>query len=171
MYYENTIFKMTEQQKEFLRLHVICDVDYNTISQKINVPKSTLSKWYEDLRSERERIARIKTVWTKKKFTPVFEDFYNKYLAMERKCEYCSVTEDEIRILLDRKRIYTKRIPTRGRTLEFDRKMSELQYAEFDNVVLCCYWCNNAKTDEFSYEEFKEVGKVFEKIWKKRLEE
>ncbi len=161
-------FKMTEPQAEFLRLYIVCQLDYKTVSELLQVPKTTLSLWYEELRAEREVIAKIRNVWTKKKFTTVFEDFYNWYSPFERKCGYCGITEEEISSLLDRKKVFTKRIGTRGRTLEFDRKVPNLGY-EIDNVVLCCYWCNNAKTDEFSYEEFKQVGAVFSEIWKQRL--
>jgi 5-methylcytosine-specific restriction endonuclease McrA len=45
----------------------------------------------------------------------------------------------------------------------------DLLYDETNNIVLACYWCNNAKTDTFTYEEFLRVGKVFAEIWKERL--
>jgi 5-methylcytosine-specific restriction endonuclease McrA len=63
----------------------------------------------------------------------------------------------------------TKRIDTRGKKLEFDRKISDASYDDLNNIVLACYWCNNAKTDTFTHEEFKEVGKVFANIWKNRF--
>ncbi|KOH46766.1 hypothetical protein NC99_04170 [Sunxiuqinia dokdonensis] len=37
--------------------------------------------------------------------------------------------------------------------------------------MFSCYWCNNAKTDTFSSEEFKIIGKEIGKIWEKRLTE
>jgi hypothetical protein len=43
-------------------------------------------------------------------------------------------------------------------------------YDDLDNLVFACYWCNNAKTDTFTFEEFKQVGEVFRNIWQKRLE-
>ncbi len=160
---------MTDQQQEFLRLYIICQLDYKTVSEQLNVPRTTLAKWYDELKTEREKIAKVRTVWTKKKFTPVFEDFYTWYLSRDRKCEYCDITEDEIKTLLESDRLHTKRIDTRGKKLEYDRKIPELPYGQIDNVVLCCYWCNNAKTDTFTHEEFKEVGKAFTTIWRKRL--
>lgn len=33
---------------------------------------------------------------------------------------------------------------------------------------MACYWCNNAKTDEFSAEEFAPVGKEIGEIFKNR---
>jgi hypothetical protein len=47
-------------------------------------------------------------------------------------------------------------------------KEANLEYL-MENCVTCCYWCNNTKTDEFSYYEFKKVGVEIEKIWHERL--
>ena len=60
---------------------------------------------------------------------------------------------------------------TRGGVLEVDRKDSTKGY-EMDNCVLACAICNNAKSDKFTYEEFKAVGEVIGTIWfskKRRL--
>ena len=43
-------------------------------------------------------------------------------------------------------KIYTK--SARGLSIEIDRLNSNKEYS-LDNVVLACYWCNNAKTDEY----------------------
>jgi len=49
--------------------------------------------------------------------------------------------------------------------------MPNLEYSIMKNLVYSCYWCNNAKTDTFKYEEFLEIGKEIEKVWNKRLGE
>ena len=36
---------------------------------------------------------------------------------------------------------------------------------------MACYWCNNAKTDEFSPEEFKPIAEGIRKAWNERLRE
>ncbi|WP_188117205.1 hypothetical protein [Campylobacter concisus] len=36
---------------------------------------------------------------------------------------------------------------------------------------MACYWCNNAKTDEFSPEEFKPIAEGIREVWNKRLGE
>lgn len=160
---------VSAQQKVFLRLHVVCGKNYDSISKELGIPKTTLTSWYEDLRSERERIAKIRVVWSRKKFTPIFEDFYNWYEKLERKCHYCHITETQIAELLESGKLTTKRIATRGRKLEFDRKEPNLNYDNLNNIVLCCYWCNNAKTDTFKYNEFLKVGESFREIWQHRL--
>jgi len=160
---------MTDEQKEFLHLHLIEQINYKTISGKLNVPIKILSMWYEEFKSEREGIAKILKMHSAQKFNSTRMEFYNWYTGLKRKCEYCEITEAEIQSLLDKEQLKTKRLKTRGRKLELDRKIPDLKYEKLDNIVLCCYWCNNAKTDTFTYEEFKEVGKVISKIWKKRL--
>ncbi|GHV89505.1 hypothetical protein AGMMS50268_00080 [Spirochaetia bacterium] len=76
--------------------------------------------------------------------------------------------EAEISQLLDAGHLINKR-PTRGRYLEIERKDPERSYDDFDNLTLACYWCNNAKTDTFTHEEFIIIGKAIAQIWKNRL--
>ena len=161
---------MTDQQKEFLHLCVVEQLNYKTIAKKLDLPNSTLTSWYEELKEERLKIASIRTLWRRKKITIAFPDFYKWYLSQERKCFYCDITEQEIKELLDSGRLTTKRIATRGRKLELDRKRPEVEYDNFDNLTFACYWCNNAKTDTFTEEEFFKVGKVFKEIWRQRFE-
>ncbi len=89
-----------------------------------------------------------------------------KELLINPVCEYCGITQDEVNKLFKKHKIYTKR--NRGYSMEIDRKEPFKGYTK-DNIVSCCYWCNNAKSDEFSYEEFKEIAKSIRKIWEKRL--
>jgi len=82
-------------------------------------------------------------------------------------CHYCQITMRQIEELADKKKIFKKNF--RGWSLEIDRKDSNFEYTP-NNCVLACYWCNNAKTDEFTYDEFKLlVGPSIQKIWENRL--
>jgi 5-methylcytosine-specific restriction endonuclease McrA len=109
----------------------------------------------------------LKAIYSNRFISPAkFLEFYN---TQERKCAYCDITENEIRKLISKKRIYTKSLFNRGRSLEIDRKDSLKSYQE-GNIVFCCYWCNNAKTDEFSESEFKNIGKQIKVVWQERLE-
>lgn len=118
--------------------------------------------------SEKEE-KRLKALWTKRKTVTPFSAFQSWLTSQDKKCFYCGITEEQIQKLLDRNLLTTKRLATRGRKLELDRKQSELSYDNLDNIVLSCYWCNNAKTDTFTHEEFLEIGKAFSKIWQQRL--
>jgi 5-methylcytosine-specific restriction endonuclease McrA len=162
---------ITDQQKEFLDLCMIEQLTYRQIAEKMNVPGSQLSKWYEELKEERLNIAAIRILWLRKKINLPFRDFYYWYLKHEKKCVYCDIREPEIHHLLDTNRLHTKRLATRGKKLELDRKDPNLHYDDLNNLVFACYWCNNAKTDTFTFEEFKQVGEVFKGIWKRRIED
>jgi hypothetical protein len=98
-----------------------------------------------------------------------FEDF-KMLVAVDNenfKCHYCGVTIDMILQLVMKGKVFKKHV-TRGFNLEIDRKRPNEEYTK-DNCVLCCYWCNNAKTDEFSHDEFVDVGKALTAIWQQRL--
>ena len=90
---------------------------------------------------------------------------FEKLLAVEQ-CAYCNITVEEICRLGDSGQLRKKNY--RGWTLEIDRKDSNLEYTP-DNCVMACYWCNNAKTDEFTYEEFVFIGNEIKAVWRKRM--
>lgn len=92
------------------------------------------------------------------------DEFLN--LLKEEKCRYCNLTIGIVKQLAKKKLLFKKN--ERGWTLEIDRKNSNKEYTQ-TNCVMSCYWCNNAKTDEFTYDEFIEIGKSFEKVWEERL--
>lgn len=113
----------------------------------------------------------IKQIYNSKKHlkSHSFDDFKIWYQNQDQKCIYCGLSAD------DSKRIY-KNYPEatrggrRGRRLELDRKIPNKSYgAPLENLVLACYWCNNAKTNYFTYEEFLPVGKIIGEIQHKRL--
>lgn len=156
---------MTDPQKEFLRRHLVEGELYQAIVSKMGVSRQELSHWYEELRLEREAIASIRVLWSRKRRDITFPVFYDWYIAQKCSCGYCGITEAEITSLLDAGLLTTKRIATRGRRLELDRHQPEALYDDLDNLTLACYWCNNAKTDTFTAEEFMEVGQAFAKIW------
>lgn len=100
--------------------------------------------------------------------------FKKKILSLEifseknaaQQCYYCGIKSNQIEILRDNKLIKTKR--RRGFIMEIDQKEPNLGYQE-NNIVQCCYWCNNAKTDEFSAKEFIEIAQGINHSWNKRL--
>jgi len=80
-----------------------------------------------------------------------------------KKCHYCEIKE------IDFISIWGKFYKMRGERLEIERKDNNKGYSE-ENCVLACAICNNAKSDKFSYEEFKRVGRAIKKIWVLRKE-
>lgn len=84
-----------------------------------------------------------------------------------RKCHYTKLTEHEFNLLREKGEVKTKN--SRGRYMEIDRLNSNKEYL-VGNIVLCCYWANNAKTDEFTEPEFlSSVGPAMAEVFRKRL--
>ncbi|MBA7579561.1 hypothetical protein ES708_21432 [subsurface metagenome] len=78
------------------------------------------------------------------------------------KCHYCGIEEKDFLNIWEP--FYGGK---RGHILEVDRKDNSLGY-DIENCVLACAVCNNAKSDKFTYEEFKGVGDVIKEIWQQR---
>lgn len=102
-----------------------------------------------------------------------FEEWEKKY--KDKDCEYCHISPDEIKTMVEGKQIRTKRsrgysVYTEGNDngLEVDKKDPFRLYVPA-NMVYSCYWCNNAKTDEFIDDEFKPIGEAIRKEWDRRL--
>ena len=125
-----------------------------------------LSGWIK----EKQQNEILKKFYIEKYFpTHVFP--LNKFIELfnnpaEQKCFYCGITDEIVKSLINCNEIFKKR--ERGHKLEIDRKEANKEYTP-ENSVLCCYWCNNAKTDEFSFQEFISVGMYFRLLWNIRL--
>lgn len=75
-----------------------------------------------------------------------------------RKCHYCGIEEKDFF------RIWGGFYGGKRRKLEVDRKDNKKDYSE-ENCILACPICNNAKSDKFTYEEFKKIGVGIKEIW------
>lgn len=163
------INQIKKEEKKFIDLAVVQQLKYAKVEEEMHVSRAQLTKWWGELKDLREYVSNIRKIWIKKCTEIPFWDFYHWYNNTPRKCCYCNIMEDEIKILIDRSKIRTKRLITRGRKLEIERMQPNESYDNIDNLVYACYWCNNAKTDEFTKEEFIPVGKAIQKIWRERL--
>ncbi len=155
---------MTKKEEEFFLRAIIRKEKYAEIASSMEIPRKQLSEWWKNLKKEREQLSKIKTLWRRKCNLIDFCIFYKWYVETERKCHYCGINEESIAQLIASYKIYTKRITTRGRSLEIERKQPNEAYDNTENLVWCCYWCNNAKSDEFTEEEFKPIGKLIGEI-------
>jgi 5-methylcytosine-specific restriction endonuclease McrA len=108
--------------------------------------------------------------WRKEYFNKVFKSQLSpkqfKALLEANQCYYCEITLDEIFELIKNKKIYKKN--ERGWKMEIDRKDPNQEYSDA-NCVPSCYWCNNAKTDEFNEQEFKLIGLAIGETLRARL--
>jgi hypothetical protein len=90
-------------------------------------------------------------------------------LLSQTSCAYCGISIEQINQLSKNNSLHNKRSETRGYSLEIDRKHPNLEYSS-DNCCMSCYWCNNAKTDEYSYNEFKNcIAPAIRAVWNCRL--
>lgn len=126
-----------------------------------------IESWYEQQTKLKEELLRQYKALFITGYFPFcdFEELFPIDPSM-RVCHYCNITDHEVSKLRSRGRLYTKR--QRGYLMEVDRIKPNYEYSK-ENCVLACYWCNNAKTDEFSLDEFSEhIGPSIETVWKER---
>ncbi|WP_425638808.1 hypothetical protein ACPUEN_04340 [Algoriphagus yeomjeoni] len=109
----------------------------------------------------------MRDLWIKKCGDISYDEFEAAYLNNTPHCHYCGITTEQIQQLWEMKPKLTKR--GRGRKLELERLAPNEKYSNLGNLVFSCYWCNNAKTDTFTEEEFMKVGAVIKEIWEERL--
>ncbi len=131
----------------------------------------------------REELKKIynqkKEKWNKKnlKFTAGFRVIsFNEFNQWFNKgnfdlgCHYCGTTNEQSLRLYNMQRSGIRPDATRGgkrgKRLELDRKDPFKPYDDLNNIVWCCYWCNNAKSNFFSYDEFKPIASIIGKALK-----
>lgn len=90
-----------------------------------------------------------------------FEQWYDEKEFLKG-CYYCGTTNEISNKLYLSQRCGLRPDATRGgkrgRRLELDRKDPNQPYDILKNIVWCCYWCNNAKSNFFTEEEFKPIA-------------
>jgi 5-methylcytosine-specific restriction endonuclease McrA len=123
-----------------------------------------MAKWVQYTNEQRVASNKYTSIKSRVKKKPGYdledywsrEDFIDWYTSAEKKCCYCGSTDKDIEAFY--RKTISKRNGTRGKTLEIER-INDAPYSR-DNCKLSCYWCNNAKSDVFTYEEFKIIGKA-----------
>ena len=152
--------------------------DYNKIYQNMTLIRKRnkiFKKWKtDDDETIQEQIEEMKDKYCNNFVNEIgieyFKKFYGRDNDTNRKCDYCDITEKQIEILIKNDLITTKRLYSRGEHIEVDQRNPNNGYTK-KNIVLCCYWCNNAKSDEFAYHEFKDIiAPKMKEVWQKRLD-
>lgn len=94
-------------------------------------------------------------------------DFRYWYDNKKKVCFYCDLSEEESQKIVHLGLLTSKRFPlngvisqgrNRGYWLEIDKKNPNGNYSE-SNSELCCYFCNNDKSDVFNDVQYKEFVK------------
>ena len=93
-----------------------------------------------------------------------FEEFENWYKVQPKTCHYCGLREEECQEIVMTGLLTSNRFPqngklgrgqSRGVWLEVDRINPKESYSP-QNCTLCCYFCNNDKSDVFNGMDYKE---------------
>lgn len=171
-------FKITNNlanlySSKYFQLEEDSEITYNNKTKRIMeiVSKLMLNKQYmlskTNLKEHRDIFEALKEVY-REEFNKIFpkDEFDN--LLKKNECSYCGITIKAIEELGKKGKLNNKRSDTRGYSLEIDRKLPNLEYSS-ENCCMSCYWCNNAKTDEFSPKEFKPIAKGINEMWNIRL--
>lgn len=153
---KNLVTKFTNEYWQKERTERLNGILISDIIIKLDVlTKNTLNETHQKCKDD--YIQNYNSIFNPKDF---------EELLSLKTCKYCGISNDEVIELAAHKKINKK--SERGWNLEIDRIDSNYEYSK-ENCVMACYWCNNAKTDEFTFDEFTEIGKSISKIWQKRL--
>jgi len=166
-------------EEEFYKKKIFDKVGINQLKHQFPHLANSINLWYKSNRYN--KIQDYKSFLTNKlrQMTEDGEDInmnnkqlYNLFEWWEttpKVCYYCSLPENALEELHYQPGHTNKRFPKRGKSLEIDRKQANLPYTNIQNLVLACYWCNNAKTDTFTEQEFLDIGRVIKSIWERRI--
>lgn len=149
--------------KEYTKVYWQETTDFKIRNKSIK----QIEKLVSDTKEENKIVIKqCEEFYIKEIFPEIFPRSDFDIITKADKCIYCGVTKDEIVKLANLRQLNKKNL--RGWNLEIDRLNSNYEYTP-QNCEMCCYWCNNAKTDEFTPEEFKYIGQIIGTIWSKRL--
>jgi hypothetical protein len=93
-----------------------------------------------------------------------FEEFKLWYHLQKKICVYCEITEQSCQEIVVRGLLKSNRFPIKGKLqrgkargmwLEVDRKDPSKKYSK-SNCVLAFYFCNNDKSDVFTFDQYLE---------------
>ena len=57
------------KKQRFRRLAVIEQKKYKDIAKELNVEEAQLSRWWDEIKTEREEINKVRQLWTRKNFS------------------------------------------------------------------------------------------------------
>ncbi len=169
---------LNKEEQEFIDLVYIQLKTFQETAEKLNIAYSRVQELNIELGKEWRPITKVRDKWKIKEKKNLeenpteyikgnFWDFYDWVKTTVESCHYCGITQAELN-QLHLLEVENKR-KTRGKTLEIDRKKANEPYSNIPNLTYACYWCNNAKTDTFTEEEFMQIGAAISTIWKQRL--
>lgn len=164
---ERALKSFAKSHMKFIDLFYIQQKKISETSKILSISESSIRILKKELKDKIQDILTARNKWKSKKIGGNFWDFYFWWINAKKECHYCKVTQDQLDQLHEIG-VVNKRV-SRGKTLEIDRIKPNEDYLNIDNLTYSCYWCNNAKTDTFSEEEFLMIDKTIAKVWNARL--
>jgi hypothetical protein len=127
-----------------------------------HMTEKDLKKIFSQKKEKIDKKGRVTTGFRNVTFQE-FLEWYNEDVFNEG-CKYCQITNSRSLELFQMQRngirLDATRGGKRGKRLELDRVNPNLPYDNLDNLVWCCYWCNNAKSNFFTFNEFEPIARV-----------
>jgi len=134
---------------------------------------SDLKKIFSQKREKTSNKGKVTPGFVEVSFTQ-FSTWFSQDI-FDQGCYYCGLSNDMSNRLFNIQREGIRHDGTRGgkrgKRLELDRLDPSQPYDNLNNLVWCCYWCNNAKSNFFSPEEFTPIGKEIGKQLRNILDE
>lgn len=158
---------LSQLERDFIDMVYVQLKSFQVCSQLLKIDLAKVRQLNTELEPVWRPITKIRNTWKTKQVGGDFWDFYYWCLTAEKRCNYCGITKEDLEKLHSIGLINKRK--TRGKSLEIDRKQANEKYGNIDNLTYSCYWCNNAKTDTFTEEEFKIIGKAISQVWEQRL--
>jgi hypothetical protein len=158
----------TNKAVQFIELNMVDGKSFAQCEKELGITTEVRKRWYDEQVPLRDFINKLKRKWRNHARDVSFKDFYEA-LAGDQRCHYCGITQDEIDRMYREGRLPTSGRLTRGKPLEVERLAAKESYSSLGNLAWACYWCNNAKSDLFSEEEFKPIGKAIGDVHRSRL--
>jgi len=154
--------------EKFLIENIINEKNYDKIvEENPSIDRPFLSNLYKTSLQERDVMRRSRQAFNGKKNLKDFKfrtddnglEFHLWYKDKPRRCYYCGIEEEKLRVIFDYENPSDKTLSTargRGSRLELERKDTNTNDYSEKNCELSCYMCNNHKSDLISEPDFRE---------------
>lgn len=153
------------------RIYYICECSNTDCNNTAKIRKYEFSKWSGlcKICSNRKKLEKAKKVWSGTNLKPYEALFNNFKLKAKNKNIDCSISFDEFVGLIQHPYCHycysylhfsQFNLSKNGSRYQLDRTNNNIGYT-IDNCVLCCWKCNNSKSNRYSYEEWYEMNIKF----------
>lgn len=175
---------MTDKEKQIIKteikpvgsrqvnvIHYICSCSTNDCNNTTSIRKNEFHKWSGlcKICSNKNKLKKAKKVWSGTNLKPYQALFNNFRSKVAQRNISCSISFEEFLELIKHpychycySYLHFSEFNTskNGSRYQLDRCDNNLGYSK-ENCVLCCWKCNNSKSNRYSYEEWYEMNIKF----------